>query len=160
MVVPKQHYATSSLVIGYALCSSLLDVINKFAITKFNYPGLLTALGVWVLGKLGFLSHDPFMWETAKKFLPIAVVFYLAIFTKTNLLCHANVDTFIVFRSLTPLLVVVSGRHHQPPPVQTSLAVPSLMNEKTIRLPTMRARREKAMEIFRSGNDGVGKMMP
>jgi hypothetical protein len=34
----KQAYATSSLVIGYALCSSLL------AITKFSYPGLLTAL--------------------------------------------------------------------------------------------------------------------
>ncbi|GJW67823.1 GDP-mannose transporter GONST4 [Tanacetum coccineum] len=115
MAVVKQHYATSSLVIGYALCSSLLAVINKFAITKFNYPGLLTALqylvsalGVWVLGKLGFLSHDPFVWETAKKFLPAAFVFYLAIFTNTNLLRHANVDTFIVFRSLTPLLVAVA----------------------------------------------------
>ncbi|KAD5318295.1 hypothetical protein E3N88_18241 [Mikania micrantha] len=66
----------------------------------------------------------------------------------------------LVIGSLTPLLVVVSGRHqrhHQPPPVQTSLAVPSLMNEKTMRLPMMRARREKAMEIFQSGNDGVGR---
>ena len=34
----SKAYATSSLVIGYALCSSLL------AITKFSYPGLLTAL--------------------------------------------------------------------------------------------------------------------
>ena len=34
----------SSLVIGYALCSSLLAIINKYAITKFSYPGLLTAL--------------------------------------------------------------------------------------------------------------------
>ncbi|KAH7854485.1 hypothetical protein Vadar_014361 [Vaccinium darrowii] len=42
--VSKQFYSTSSLVVGYALCSSLLAVINKFAITKFNYPGLLTAL--------------------------------------------------------------------------------------------------------------------
>ncbi|GFY98307.1 golgi nucleotide sugar transporter 4 [Actinidia rufa] len=77
----SKHYATSSLVIGYALCSSLLAVINKFAITKFNYPGLLTALqyltsalGVWVLGKLGFLHHDPFVYDTAKKFMPAAVV--------------------------------------------------------------------------------------
>ncbi|KAL5729484.1 GDP-fucose transporter 1 [Ranunculus cassubicifolius] len=111
----KQVYATSSLVIGYALCSSLLAVINKFAITKFNFPGLLTALqyltsalGVWVLGKFGFLYHDPFTIETAKKFLPAATVFYLAIFTNTNLLRHANVDTFIVFRSLTPLLVAIA----------------------------------------------------
>ena len=100
----KQHYATSSLVIGYALCSSLLAIINKYAVTKFNYPGLLTTLqyltsaaGVWALGKLGFLCHDPFNLETAKKFAPAAIVFYLAIFTNTNLLVHANVDTFIVF---------------------------------------------------------------
>lgn len=111
----KQHYTTSGLVVGYALCSSLLAVINKFAITKFNYPGLLTALqyltsalGVWVLGKVGFLHHDPFTFDTAKKFLPAAFVFYLAIFTNTNLLRHANVDTFIVFRSLTPLLVALA----------------------------------------------------
>ncbi|KAI3814593.1 hypothetical protein L1987_14233 [Smallanthus sonchifolius] len=134
MAVPKQHYATSSLVIGYALCSSLLAVINKFAITKFNYPGLLTALqyltsalGVWGLGKLGFLSHDPFVWETAKKFLPAAVVFYLAIFTNTNLLRHANVDTFIVFRSLTPLLVAVADTTFRKQPVPSKLTFLSLV---------------------------------
>ncbi|GLJ30373.1 hypothetical protein SUGI_0600930 [Cryptomeria japonica] len=111
----KQYYATSTLIIGYALCSSLLAVINKYAITKFNYPGLLTALqyltsviGVWVFGKLGLLVHDPFVWDTAKKFLPAAFVFFLAIFTNTSLLKHANVDTFIMFRSLTPLLVAIA----------------------------------------------------
>ena len=114
-LMANQYYATSSLVVGYALCSSLLSIINKYAVTKFGYPGLLTALqyltsaaGVWILGKLGFLTHDPFKLETAKKFAPAALVFYLAIFTNTNLLCHANVDTFIVFRSLTPLLVAIA----------------------------------------------------
>ncbi|XP_009126407.1 GDP-fucose transporter 1-like [Brassica rapa] len=120
----KQHYATSSLVISYALCSSLLAVINKLAITHFNYPALLTALqyltsslSVFLLGKLRLLRHDPFSLPTAKRFLPAAVVFYLAIFTNTNLLRHANVDTFIVFRSQPPpsgltflsLLVILSS---------------------------------------------------
>lgn len=130
----KQHYATSSLVIGYALCSSLLAVINKFAITKFNYPGLLTALqyltsalGVWVLGKLGFLHHDPFVLDIAKKFLPAAVVFYLAIFTNTNLLRHANVDTFIVFRSLTPLLVAVADTAFRKQPCPSKLTFLALL---------------------------------
>lgn len=107
--------AVAPLVLGYALCSSLLAVINKYAITKFMYPGLLTALqyatssiGVWALGRLGFLHHDPFTWRTAKMFLPAASVFYLAIFTNTNLLKHANVDTFIIFRSSTPLLVAIA----------------------------------------------------
>ncbi|KAI3445425.1 hypothetical protein Pfo_002090 [Paulownia fortunei] len=130
----KQYYATSSLVIGYALCSSLLAVINKFAITKFNYPGLLTALqyltsalGVWILGKFGFLHHDPFTVETAKKFLPAALVFYLAIFTNTNLLRHANVDTFIVFRSLTPLLVAIADTAFRKQPCPSKLTFLSLV---------------------------------
>ncbi|GFP80339.1 gdp-mannose transporter gonst4 [Phtheirospermum japonicum] len=130
----KQYYATSSLVIGYALCSSLLAVINKFAITNFNYPGLLTALqystsalGVWILGKSGFLHHDPFTLETAKKFLPAALVFYLAIFTNTNLLRHANVDTFIVFRSLTPLLVAIADTAFRKQPFPSKLTFLSLV---------------------------------
>ncbi|PQQ20231.1 GDP-mannose transporter GONST4 [Prunus yedoensis var. nudiflora] len=115
----KPYFATSSLVVGYALCSSLLAVINKFAITKFNYPGLLTALqyltsalGVWALGKFGFLHHDPFSLQTAKKFLPAAFVFYLAIFTNTNLLRHANVDTKQPIPSkltFVSLLIILGG---------------------------------------------------
>ncbi|WZY75205.1 hypothetical protein YC2023_021589 [Brassica napus] len=108
----KQHYATSSLVIGYALCSSLLAV---------NYPALqylTSSLSVFLLGKLRLLRHDPFSLPTATRFLPAAAVFYLAIFTNTNLLRHANVDTFIVFRSLTPLLVAAADTllRSQPPP--------------------------------------------
>ncbi|KAM3355875.1 GDP-fucose transporter 1 [Capsicum galapagoense] len=130
----KQYYTTSSVVIGYALCSSLLAVINKFAITNFNYPGLLTALqyltstlGVWILGKFGLLHHDPFTFENAKKFLPAAFVFYLAIFTNTNLLRHANVDTFIVFRSCTPLLVAVADTAFRKQPCPSKLTFLSLV---------------------------------
>ncbi|KAJ4708346.1 GDP-mannose transporter like [Melia azedarach] len=131
---PKPYYTTSGLVVGYALCSSLLAVINKYAITKFNYPGLLTSLqyltstlGVWVLGKLGFLHHDPFTFDIAKKFLPAAFVFYLAIFTNTNLLRHANVDTFIVFRSLTPLLVAIADTAFRRQPWPSKLTFLSLL---------------------------------
>ncbi|GJN03323.1 hypothetical protein PR202_ga20753 [Eleusine coracana subsp. coracana] len=130
----KQAYATSSLVVGYALCSSLLAIINKYAITKFSYPGLLTALqyltsvaGVWTLGKLGFLYHDPFNLQTAKKFAPAALVFYLAIFTNTHLLKHANVDTFIVFRSLTPLLVAIADTIFRKQPCPSKLTFLSLV---------------------------------
>ncbi|CAM0907285.1 unnamed protein product [Alopecurus aequalis] len=130
----KQPYATSSLVVGYALCSSLLAIINKYAITKFSYPGLLTALqyltsvvGVWSLGKLGFLYHDPFNLQTAKKFAPAALVFYLAIFTNTHLLKHANVDTFIVFRSLTPLLVAIADTTFRKQPCPSKLTFLSLV---------------------------------
>ncbi|CAN6475652.1 unnamed protein product [Victoria cruziana] len=129
----KQYCATSSLVLGYAFCSSLLAVINKYAITKFSFPGLLTALqyltsvlGVWILGKLGFLYHDPFSFETAKRFFPAALVFFLAIFTNTNLLRHANVDTFIVFRSLTPLLVAIADTVFRRQPLPSKFTFLSL----------------------------------
>lgn len=130
----KQYTTTTGLVVGYALCSSLLAIINKYAITKFGYPGLLTALqyltsalGVWVLGKFKFLYHDPFTLENAKKFLPAATVFYLAIFTNTNLLRHANVDTFIVFRSLTPLLVAVADTVFRKQPCPSKFTFLSLV---------------------------------
>ncbi|XP_047162251.1 GDP-fucose transporter 1-like [Vigna umbellata] len=130
----QQYYSTSGVVVGYALCSSLLAIINKYAITKFNYPGLLTALqyltsalGVYVLGKLGILHHDPFTVPTAKKFFPAALVFYLAIFTNTNLLRHANVDTFIVFRSLTPLLVALADTAFRGQPCPSNLTFLSLL---------------------------------
>ncbi|KAI5446317.1 GDP-fucose transporter 1 [Lathyrus oleraceus] len=128
------HYATSGLVIGYALYSSLLAIINKYAITQFNYPGLLTALqyltsalGVYLFGKLGFLHHDPFTIPIAKKFFPAALVFFLAIFTNTNLLRHANVDTFIVFRSLTPLLVALADTAFRGQPSPSNLTFFSLV---------------------------------
>ncbi|OIW18561.1 hypothetical protein TanjilG_13313 [Lupinus angustifolius] len=130
----KQQYTTPGLVIGYALCSSLLAIINKYAITQFNYPGLLTALqylssalSVFLLSKLGFLHHDPFNFATAKKFFPAALVFYLAIFTNTNLLRHANVDTFIVFRSLTPLLVAIADTLFRNQPIPSNFTFLSLV---------------------------------
>ncbi|KAI5420102.1 GDP-fucose transporter 1 [Lathyrus oleraceus] len=128
------HYVTSGLVIGYALCSSLLAIINKYAITQFNYLGLLTALqyltsalGVYLFRKLGFLHHDPFTIPIAKKFFPAALVFFLAIFTNTNLLRHANVDTFIVFRSLTPLLVALADTAFRGQPSPSNLTFFSLV---------------------------------
>ncbi|KAK8707096.1 hypothetical protein V6N13_058161 [Hibiscus sabdariffa] len=113
----EKHYATSSLAVDYALCSSLLAVINKFAITKFNYPGLLTALQCltcalefWVLGKFGFLHHDPFTLDIAKSFCLLLLLFYLATFTDTNLLLHANVELSILsWRAISAMAFTVTG---------------------------------------------------
>ncbi|CAN6441643.1 unnamed protein product [Victoria cruziana] len=111
----SSRYYVPAIVAGYALSSALLAIINKFAVTMFSFPAILTAFqyltsvaGVRSFSMLGLLQHDPFTFDMARKFLPAATIFYLAIFTNTNLLKHANVDTFIVFRSLTPLLVAVS----------------------------------------------------
>jgi solute carrier family 35 protein len=99
---------------GYCLSASLLSIINKWAITEFPYPGSLTALqyftaafGVLVLGKLRVLDHDPLTLTTMWKFLPAAICYYMSLFTNSELLLHANVDTFIVFRSAVPIFVAI-----------------------------------------------------
>ncbi|XP_020589718.1 GDP-mannose transporter GONST3 [Phalaenopsis equestris] len=99
---------------GYCISASLLSIINKWALMKFPYPGALTALqyltsalGVLLCGRLNLLDHNKLDLSTMLKFLPAAVIFYLSLFTNSELLLHANVDTFIVFRSVVPMFVAV-----------------------------------------------------
>lgn len=122
------------LVIGYCLCSSLLSVVNKAAITVFPFPSLLTGfqyfvsvVAVFFLGLFGVLEHDPLMWDMILKYLPAAIVFYLAIFTNTNLLKYANLDTFIVFRSSTPLIVAIADTVFRKQPIPSLYTFGSLV---------------------------------
>jgi len=103
-----------AIAIGYCLSASLLSIINKWAIMEFPYPGSLTALqyftaafGVLILGQLNILDHDPLNLRTMWNFLPAAICYYMSLFTNSELLLHANVDTFIVFRSAVPIFVAI-----------------------------------------------------
>ncbi|CAN0896162.1 GDP-mannose transporter GONST3 [Linum grandiflorum] len=111
---------------GYCISASLLSIINKWAVMKFPYPGALTALqyftsaaGVILFGSMKLLDHDKLDLLTMWRFLPAAIIFYLSLFTNSELLLHANVDTFIVFRSVVPIFVAVGESLflHQPWPV-------------------------------------------
>ncbi|CAF1981909.1 BnaC07g15290D [Brassica napus] len=99
---------------GYCISASLLTIINKWAIMTFRYPGALTALqyftsvvGVLLCGQFNLIEHDPLNLVTMWRFLPAAIIFYLSLFTNSELLLHSNVDTFIVFRSAVPILVAI-----------------------------------------------------
>lgn len=121
---------------GYCISASLLSIINKWAIMKFPYPGALTALqyltsaaGVFVFGRLKLLEHDPLDLVTMWRFLPAAIIFYLSLFTNSELLLHANVDTFIVFRSAVPMFVAIGETLflHQPwPSMKTWLSLATI----------------------------------
>ncbi|KAF5731062.1 GDP-mannose transporter GONST3-like [Tripterygium wilfordii] len=111
---------------GYCISASLLSIINKWAVMKFPYPGALTALqyltsaaGVLIFGRLKFIEHDRLDLLTMWRFVPAAVIFYLSLFTNSELLLHANVDTFIVFRSAVPIFVAIGESLflHQPWPL-------------------------------------------
>ncbi|KAK4802449.1 hypothetical protein SAY86_000652 [Trapa natans] len=120
-----QQASIYGVAIGYCLSASLLSIINKWAVMKFPYPGALTALqyftsatGVFIFGRIKLLEHDPLDFVTMWRFLPAAVVFYISLFTNSELLLHANVDTFIVFRSVVPIFVAIGETIflHQPWP--------------------------------------------
>ncbi|XP_018442282.1 GDP-mannose transporter GONST3 [Raphanus sativus] len=109
-----RHASVYGVAAGYCISASLLSIINKWAITKFPYPGALTALqyltsfaGVVLCSRLSLIDHDPLTLSTMWRFLPAAMIFYLSLFTNSELLLHANVDTFIVFRSAVPIFVAV-----------------------------------------------------
>lgn len=102
---------------GYAISSSLLVVMNKFALVKWPYPSTLTFLQMtvsWVaarmLGALGIVELDTLDFDKIKNFAPACLIFYVAIACNLQLLEKANVDTFIVVRSLVPLFTAFGER--------------------------------------------------
>ncbi|VAH17021.1 unnamed protein product [Triticum turgidum subsp. durum] len=137
-----QQASVYGLAAGYCLSASLLSIINKWAIMKFPYPGALTALqyltsvvGVLLCGQAKLIEHDGLNFATMWKFLPAAVMFYISIFTNSELLLHANVDTFIVFRSAVPIFVAIGETLylHQPwPSFKTWLSLSTILGGSVI----------------------------
>jgi drug/metabolite transporter (DMT)-like permease len=137
-----QQASVYGVVAGYCLSASLLSIINKWAVMKFPYPGALTALqyftsvaGVLLCGQLKLIEHDGLNLRTMWKFLPAAVMFYISIFTNSELLLHANVDTFIVFRSAVPIFVAIGETLylHQPwPSLKTWLSLSTILGGSVI----------------------------
>lgn len=131
-----QQISVYGVAAGYCLSASLLSIINKWAVMKFPYPGALTALqyftsaaGVFLFGWFKFIEHDRLDLLTMWRFLPAAIIFYLSLFTNSELLLHANVDTFIVFRSVVPIFVAVGETLflHQPwPSVKTWVSLATI----------------------------------
>ncbi|KAL2540070.1 GDP-mannose transporter GONST3 [Abeliophyllum distichum] len=120
-----QQASVYGIAAGYCISASLLSIINKWAVMKFPYPGALTALqyltsaaGVLICGWLKLIEHDKLELLTMWRFLPAAIIFYVSLFTNSELLLHANVDTFIVFRSVVPIFVAIGETLylHQPCP--------------------------------------------
>ena len=103
----------ATLCVGYCFSSAFLAIVNKWALMLFPFPSILTflqysssAIAVTILGHFAVVERVRLDWQKARQFTPAVVLFYVSIFTNSKLLQHANVDTFIVFRSCCPLLVL------------------------------------------------------
>ena len=102
-------------VAGYTVCSSLMLVVNKVAVHTLPSPAFVlfaqlftSAAAVWLAGAFGWVMVDKLEFKKALAFMPVAAAFLGAIFTNIKTLQYANVETFIVFRSSTPILVSIA----------------------------------------------------
>lgn len=98
----------------YGFCSSTLIVINKVAVSNLRAPvfilvmQLLFAAGsVKFLTIAGTLDAEKLQWRLVRPFLLIIVGFLGTVFANIKVLVYSNVETFITFRSSTPLVLSV-----------------------------------------------------
>lgn len=102
-------------VVGYALCSSLMLIVNKLAVHVLPAPSFVLLaqvtcswVAVKVCGLLGVIEVDELEWPKAKGFFFVSVAFLACIFANIKILQYCNVETFIVFRASTPMFIGVA----------------------------------------------------
>lgn len=100
------------ITIYYAFCSSTMLVINKVAVHHVPAPTFVlfsqlafSAAAVWVLDLLRVVEADKLEWHKARNFIVLVGGFLCCLFANIKVLQHANVETFITFRSSTPLIM-------------------------------------------------------
>ena len=107
-------YATETVfVVGlYALCSAGMLIINKLAVYHIGVPSFVTlsqfavTAGTVLAGRqLGVLQLDPHDWNKIKHFVVYVFAFSLGTWSNMKVLMVANVETIIVFRACTPIVV-------------------------------------------------------
>jgi len=98
------------MVLGHALCSSGLVVVNKWALKEFPFVWTLTlmqfaaaAIVAFVLGKMGVIQVDALEFHRLVHFFPAAGMFFMTITAGNVVVSTSNVDTFIVMRSVVPI---------------------------------------------------------
>ncbi len=100
--------------IAYFFCSSTMLLANKLAIHSIPAPALICTLQyafsafiVLIVSNLGLVEADKFSIELIKKYWKVPALFSAAIFANNKILEYSNIETFLVVRFTTPLLVSV-----------------------------------------------------
>lgn len=97
---------------GYMTCSALMLLVNKLAVHHLPTPAFvlfcqLFASGAftWMAGQAGMIDVDPLSFDKVKRFGIVPIAFLMTVFANIKILQHSNVETFIVFRASTPLIL-------------------------------------------------------
>ena len=90
-------------------------MINKLAVHYLPAPSFVLLAQVtcsWIavkfVGMLGLIDVDEIEVGKMRDFFPVAFAFLACIFANIKTLQYANVETFIVFRASTPLLIGIA----------------------------------------------------
>ena len=99
-------------VVLYSLCSGTLVLINKLTLHFIPLPSLVVTVQIWatltfIYGAniFGFIAIDKLSWGFMKPYLVYTILFAFGIYANMRSLSSSNVETVIVFRSLSPLIV-------------------------------------------------------
>jgi solute carrier family 35 len=111
-MVGKNH--VSAAIAYYGLCSSTLLIVNKLALHIASAPVFLLSLQLWFAVAFVYSMHAcklveirPVCWITARQFAPVVLSFLGTLFANAKVLQYSNVETFITFRSSTPLVLCI-----------------------------------------------------
>jgi len=107
---PKQEALAS--IISYSFCSGTLVLLNKLTLYHLPFPSLVVAFQllaclvmIYSASFAGYISVDPLKWEFIKPYLLYTFFFSTGVYCNMRSLNIANVETVIVFRALTPVIV-------------------------------------------------------
>lgn len=99
-------------VISYSLCSGSLVLVNKLILHFLPFPSLVIVTQIFASIFLiyggnffGVMDIDKMKWEFCKPYLIYTVAFSTGVYTNMRCLNTSNVETVIVARALSPLLV-------------------------------------------------------
>lgn len=101
-------------VISYSLCSGSLVLVNKLILHYLPFPSLVIVIqllsSIFVIyggNFFGVMSIDELKWEFAKPYCIYTIAFSTGVYTNMMCLNTSNVETVIVARALSPLIVSV-----------------------------------------------------
>jgi drug/metabolite transporter (DMT)-like permease len=99
-------------IVCYSFCSGTLVLLNKLILHFLPYPSLVISfqlaaaiLFIYTAKFTGALEVDPIKWQFVLPYLAYTVAFSLGVYCNMRSLSISNVETVIVFRALTPVLV-------------------------------------------------------
>ena len=89
-------------------------IVNKLSVHLLPVPSFVLLMqfftswaAVKAVGKMGLIVVDALEWSKFRAFFLVSIAFQSLVFANMKVLQHSNVETFIIFRASTPLVVSV-----------------------------------------------------